>query len=102
LEPRAVKCIFLGYKSGVNAYNLWNPDIRKVVISRNVVFNEHAMLQDNTIDFPVDGQQKSSVQVEQFVDAPRKEINSISGEPITKDFSIVENVPIVSQPPPPR
>ena len=72
------------------------------MISRNVVFNEHAMLQDNTIDFPVDGQQKSSVQVEQFVDAPRKEINSISGEPITKDFSIVENVPIVSQPPPPR
>jgi len=50
------------------------------VISRNVVFNEHAMLQDNTIDFPVDGQQKSSVQVEQFVDAPRKEINSILGK----------------------
>ena len=53
---------------------------RKVVISRNVVFNEHAMLQDSTTDFPIDGQQKSSVQVEQFVDAPRKEINSISGE----------------------
>jgi len=38
------------------------------------------MLQDSTTDFPVHGQQKSSVQVEQFVDAPRKEINSISGE----------------------
>jgi len=34
---------------------------RKVVISRNVVFNEHAMLQDSTTDFPIDGQQKSSV-----------------------------------------
>jgi hypothetical protein len=30
----------LGYQSGVKGYKLWNPQTQKVVISRNVIFNE--------------------------------------------------------------
>jgi hypothetical protein len=60
LESRAVKCIFLGYQSGVKGYKLWNPQTQNVVISRNVIFNESAMFPDNpSTSAPV--QQTSSV-----------------------------------------
>ncbi|KAG8487019.1 hypothetical protein CXB51_020709 [Gossypium anomalum] len=44
LEPRSIKYVFLGYKAGVKRYKLWCLENRKVVISRDVVFDEIAML----------------------------------------------------------
>jgi hypothetical protein len=43
LEPRAIKCIFLGYGSCVKAYKLWNSEAHKAFYSRKVVFNESTM-----------------------------------------------------------
>jgi hypothetical protein len=34
------KCIFIGYKDGVKGYKLWNPETKKIVYSRDVVFRE--------------------------------------------------------------
>eukprot|EP00253_Pinus_taeda_P036371 PITA_36371 len=40
LDSKFEKCIFIGYKDGLKGYKFWNPVIRKVVYSQDVVFRE--------------------------------------------------------------
>ncbi|KAE8716517.1 hypothetical protein F3Y22_tig00110114pilonHSYRG00185 [Hibiscus syriacus] len=40
LDPKSKKCKFLGYVDGVKGYRLWDLTVRKVVISRDVIFIE--------------------------------------------------------------
>ena len=43
LNPKSKKCIFLGFKKEAKGYKLWDPVAQKVVISRDVVFDEKSM-----------------------------------------------------------
>jgi ATP-binding cassette subfamily B (MDR/TAP) protein 1 len=107
LEPRLVKCIFLGYQSGVKGYKLWNPQTQKAVINMIVIFNESAMLPNNpSTSAPV--QRTSSVQVEHFIDVDSTPNNdnvvvqdapNVDDSPIVDDPSIVEHSSPVVQPP---
>ena len=45
LEPRSMKCIFLGYKSSVIGYKLWCLETKKLVINRDMIFDETSMIQ---------------------------------------------------------
>jgi hypothetical protein len=40
LDPKAKKCIFIGYSSKQKGYRCFNPSIRKLQVSRDVVFDE--------------------------------------------------------------
>ena len=40
LDNKFERCIFIGYKDGLKGYMLWNPETRKVVYIRDVVFRE--------------------------------------------------------------
>ena len=49
LEPRSVKCIFLGFKSGVKGYKLYQPEHRKIIYNRAVIFDESAMMKSSSL-----------------------------------------------------
>lgn len=44
LDPRAKKAVFVGFSSGVKGFRLWCPELKKLVISRDVTFDEASML----------------------------------------------------------
>lgn len=44
LEPRAKKGVFVGFGSGVKGYRVWSPSENRVILSRNVIFDENSML----------------------------------------------------------
>ena len=44
LDAKSRQCIFLGYQKGVKGFKLWDPKANKVVISRDVIFDEKVML----------------------------------------------------------
>ncbi|RVW37270.1 Retrovirus-related Pol polyprotein from transposon TNT 1-94 [Vitis vinifera] len=42
LDEKSIKCIFIGYCSQSKGYKLYNPVSGKIIVSRNVVFDEKA------------------------------------------------------------
>ena len=44
LEPRSRKCVFLSYISSVKDYKLWCPQLSKIIMSHNVIFNKTFIL----------------------------------------------------------
>nr|XP_025665251.1 uncharacterized protein LOC112763924 [Arachis hypogaea] len=48
LDDKGEKCIFIGYSTDSKAYKLYNPETKKVIISRDVTFDEKDMWDWNT------------------------------------------------------
>lgn len=59
LDPKNVKAIFVGYCTNTKAYQLWNMQQQKMMISRNVIFDKLSLPGQST---PVEFSGLSSVQ----------------------------------------
>eukprot|EP00253_Pinus_taeda_P028922 PITA_28922 len=45
LDPKSKRYIFVGYGVGTKGYRLWDPTTRKIIINRDVKFNESSLVQ---------------------------------------------------------
>ncbi|GJW01215.1 retrovirus-related pol polyprotein from transposon TNT 1-94 [Tanacetum coccineum] len=62
LDPKSRKCLFLGYADGVKGYRLWDPTAHKVVVSRDVVFMEDKIQENEEGDSTA--RETTSIQIE--------------------------------------
>lgn len=102
LEPRAKKGIFVGYGIGVKGYRIYDIASGKVVYSRDVTFDEHALLQTTEkleIESP-EVEHTTPEQVELYTQQPG---NTDQVEPKNNSSDVQENAveeEEVEQPPP--
>ncbi|KAG8493216.1 hypothetical protein CXB51_010581 [Gossypium anomalum] len=96
LEPRSIKCVFLGYKTSVKGYKLWCPKNRKVMISRYIVFDETTMLPNLSVKYSSNKENQKQVEhqinlestAESAPQASTKIQNKVASSP---QYSIAKN-----------
>ncbi|KAM1175182.1 hypothetical protein ACFX19_028211 [Malus domestica] len=50
LDPKATKCIFLGYSSTQKGYKCYNPQLKKLIVSKDVQFHETNSYYSKSLD----------------------------------------------------
>ena len=45
LDPKSKRYIFVGYGDGTKGFRLWDPTTRKIIINRDVKFDESSLVQ---------------------------------------------------------
>ncbi|KAI9199191.1 hypothetical protein LWI28_029090 [Acer negundo] len=69
LDPRAKKAMFVSFSEGVKGFRLWNSESKKIILSRDVTFDESAMLKQTLRD--TENENPNSLQHVEF-EVPKK------------------------------
>ena len=54
LDPRSKKWNFVGYYDVMKGYRLWDPTAHKIVISRDVIFDESSLIKSKSVKVDVE------------------------------------------------
>jgi hypothetical protein len=73
LDPKSVKCTFIGYGDDDFGYRFWDDQNKKVTRSRDVIFNENVMYKDRDTQSPSNSAQSDPVYVE-LDDIPKSSV----------------------------
>ncbi|GJR70514.1 gag-pol polyprotein [Tanacetum coccineum] len=101
LDPKSRKCLFLGYADGVKGYRLWDLTAHKVVVSRDVVFMEDKIQENEEGDSTT--KETTSIQMENefqsndsFEAVPQHEVNETteSQAPTTRTSNRERKCPV--------
>ncbi|KAJ4717014.1 Retrovirus-related Pol polyprotein from transposon TNT 1-94 [Melia azedarach] len=97
LEPRAKKGVFVGYGDGVKGYRIWSPSEKRVILSRNVVFDENSMFNPTVKSIVVSENGSVEKQVEQQVTLDESEPQHKDQHPQSESESSGSSLPVASQ-----
>ncbi|KAJ4720887.1 Retrovirus-related Pol polyprotein from transposon TNT 1-94 [Melia azedarach] len=97
LEPRAKKGVFVGYGDGVKGYRIWSPSEKRVVLSRNVVFDENSMFNPTVKSIVVSENGSVEKQVEQQVTLDESEPQHKDQHPQSESEPSSSSLPVASQ-----
>ena len=70
LEPKATKCLFLGYCEGTKTYRLMSVETKKILRSRDVTFLQDSTLQGASVDGPSGRNEDNGVIMDQSTKTP--------------------------------
>jgi len=87
MVPRSRKGLFMGYGDGVKDYRIWSPSEKKVLLSRDVIFDESRLFHPK-LEVPIAGTQSCHSPQE-------KEVKSITKDSEKRGHS--ETSPVVLQ-----
>ena len=64
LDAKSIKCTFIGYGGDDFGYRFWNDQNKKIIHSRDVVFNEHVLYKDRLGASEVAGSEPEVVELD--------------------------------------
>ena len=88
LDPRAKKALFMGVTLGVKGYRLWCLSSKKIISSRDVTFDESAMLKKVTTDGKV---------LEKTFQQPEGRLPQVEGTQKLVEFQTTSVIPVEDQ-----
>ncbi|KAL2250008.1 UNVERIFIED_CONTAM: Retrovirus-related Pol polyprotein from transposon TNT 1-94 [Sesamum indicum] len=64
LDAKSIKCTFIGYGTDEFGYRFWDDQNRKIIRSRNVIFNEDVMYNDRKVSLDDDKKEREFVDLD--------------------------------------